>query len=92
MAITAASVTRPAIMGNTIRTAIAAIEKAPSKLPMVEADSSRSCPITGTTKVWTSQHEAMSQLMSNSRRKPGSRVKLQTVGGASPVGRAGGGS
>ena len=44
---------------------------------MTEADSPRSWPSTGTTKVWTSQHEDSSQLTSSKRRNMGSRTRFQ---------------
>ncbi|AEG93556.1 Hypothetical protein Rta_24580 [Ramlibacter tataouinensis TTB310] len=91
-AITADSRRRAASTGSSTRTSAAAIAKAPSRLPMTEADRPRSCPSTGTTKVCTSQQDDSSQLTSSRRRKPVSRTRSQAVPGLLPAGATTGGS
>ena len=68
---------RSATSGMSTRITAAAIANAPRMEPITEADSPRSCPSSGTTKVCTSQHDDSSQFTMSSRRKPGSASRSQ---------------
>ncbi|CAM3905109.1 hypothetical protein ACAN107058_19485 [Paracidovorax anthurii] len=79
-------------MGISTRMAAAAMANAPRMVPITEAESPRSCPSSGTTKVCTSQQDDSSQFTSSSRRKPASASRSHERWRAPPSAAITGGS